>query len=350
MKKSLVVGLHSGYWVLYTLLVAFLLALLRIQAGRSVSLLTIFLSPQVGFALFVPNLVAFYCAYLYLFPRFLARKKVASLCVGSLGGAMIAVAVCTPVLLATPPNPLPSVERGGLLGSLIVVALIHMLVAFVMRGFITWYGDIGLKEELRRKTDEVEAALLRSKLDPHFLFNTLNNIDVLITRNPASASLYLNQLCDILRFTLYDTKSDHIPLETELAYLEKYIALQRIRYASPDYVTWKVEGNPAGWTIAPLLLIPYIENAFKHSEGQRKPHTIQASIIIENTQLSFECRNAYQRPQSITQAPSGLGNTLMQRRLALLYPGQHTLTVTDHDGVYAVRLILNRDANALPDY
>ncbi len=132
-------------------------------------------------------------------------------------------------------------------------ALLNGIIGLVMKGFITSYGDIRVKEELNRKNFEVELALVKSQLSPHFLFNTINNIDVLIGIDAARASAYLNKLSDIMRFMLYETKTELIPLEEELAYIEKYIDLQKIRTANPDYIRFRVQGRAPGLLVPPML-------------------------------------------------------------------------------------------------
>ena len=116
------------------------------------------------------------------------------------------------------------------------IGLICGIVALVIKGFITWFNEIKLKEALKEKNHEMEMALIKSQLDPHLLFNTINNIDALILKDAVAASDYLNKLSDIMRFMLYETKPDKILLSKEIEYIEKYIALQKIRTANRNYV------------------------------------------------------------------------------------------------------------------
>ena len=210
-----------------------------------------------------------------------------------------------------------------------------------MRGFVNWYGDIKVKEALTRKTHEVELALVRARLDPHFLFNTLNNLDVLIARDPAIASEYLNKLSDIMRFVLYEARGERIPLADELQYIDKYIALERIRTRRAGYVVHEVTGDPGGLSIAPMTFIPFIENAFKHTEGLKADGAIVSRIVIEGGRVSFECVNARRPPPEAAAEPGGLGQALIRERLQLLYPGRHTLEAGECGDTYAVRLTID---------
>lgn len=338
MKRKIILLLHALYWALYMLLLTFLFAVLLNQAGGKVAVLPLLFASRVGFGLFIPELIAFYLAYAFLFPKYLANRRLLPMIAGTLLVSLLAVTLCSPLFAHTPP------QEGVVVGAcLLGLVLIHMALAMILRGFIQWYGDISVKEELRQRTTEAELALLRAKLDPHFLFNTLNNIDVLVARDGAAASLYLNNLSDILRYVLYDAQADRVPLEAELAYVSKYIALQRIRSAHPEFVTWEVTGEPGGWVIAPLLLMPFIENAFKHADRQQQGNTVAVTVTIDETYLEFHCRNRYRK--STSDAIHGLGNTLTQRRLALLYPGRYKLDVSSHDDTYAVLLRIERESN-----
>jgi LytS/YehU family sensor histidine kinase len=212
----------------------------------------------------------------------------------------------------------------------------------VIRGFIGWYGDVKVKEDLLRKNHEVELALVRSRLDPHFLFNTLNNIDVLITKDPSRASTYLKELSELMRFVLYGSRQETIPLAEELGFIEKYIRLEQIRVARAGFIVHQVEGSPGAIQIAPMSFIPFIENAFKHSAGQREDGTIACRVVIEAGRVRFECRNRY-GAMSNGAAAGGLGNDLIRRRLELLYPGRHSLEVSDRDHLYSVALSLDLD-------
>jgi len=186
----------------------------------------------------------------------------------------------------------------------------------------------------------MELALVKSQINPHFLFNTLNNIDVLIQQDAIKASVYLNKLSDIMRFMLYETKTERIELSKELTYIEKYIELQKIRTSNLNYVNYAVEGNTDGLLIAPMLFIPFIENAFKHAENKKMENAINIRIVIKHDRIEFKCENNYSDDNQINHDESGLGNELIQKRLELLYPKKHKLEITNSDNTYKVNLIL----------
>jgi|APMI01.1.fsa_nt_gi sensor histidine kinase YesM len=354
LPQYLVAVLHVGYWGLYLLLLA--LFIIGTRSGAAPG--RVLFSTSAGFLLIAPNVAAFYMQYLVLTPRLFPKRQFGRLTAFTVLTALVTSTVCAAALAAMS-GGVPSVFRewrnaAAFIAWLTALALIHMTISMVMRGFISWYDDIAVKEQLTKRTNEVEAALLRAKLDPHFLFNTLNNIDVLILRDAAAASQYLNQLSDILRYVLYDARAERVSLEAELAYFDKYIALQRLRVANTKLVSYELTGSTDGLMIAPMLLIPLIENAFKHAAGQRDDNAIVVEIAIDGTALTFVCSNSYQKATerrvsepAPDQVAGGLGHTLIQQRLQLLYPNRHRFAVTDSNGRYTVRLTVSLDTHSV---
>jgi LytS/YehU family sensor histidine kinase len=221
-----------------------------------------------------------------------------------------------------------------------IIGLISGMVALVIKGFITWFNEIKLKKALKEKNYEIEMALIKSKLDPHLLFNTINNIDALILIDAVEASNYLNKLSDIMRFMLYETMADKILLSQEIQYIEKYIALQKIRTANINYVHFVVTGIIGNKYIAPMVFIPFIENAFKHTNNKKLENAITVNIIIKEETIQLVCENKFDSRSSVKQTNSGLGNELIQKRLHLIYPEKHILEVHKNNELYSVNLTI----------
>ncbi len=230
-------------------------------------------------------------------------------------------------------------DKLGLLFFSGTLTCIHGTIALIIRGFITWYTDIKVKEELNKKNYETELALVKSQINPHFLFNAINNIDVLILKDGQKASAFLNKLSDIMRFMLYETKTEKIPLQKELSYIENYIELQRIRTSNTGYINYSVSGDPSGLRIAPMLFIPFIENAFKYADSNKISNAVKINFTITDEQLDFTCENSYSEIFT-NQTHSGLGNELIRKRLLLMYPGKHTLEITNKNRTYKANLQL----------
>ncbi|CAN5839417.1 hypothetical protein BH11BAC4_BH11BAC4_02300 [soil metagenome] len=352
MKKSFIIVLHIGYWVLYLLLITLFMLFLQAGGARSVEpALHRFLSflRLMGTFTIIPALISFYLFYGLLFDRYLSQKKIFLLGFVGLQVVLLAgfagFAVLNVVTKGLVLSNNSFKEISMMVCFMSILALIHGIIALVMKGFITWYGDIKLKQQLQQQQFNTELALVKSQLNPHFLFNTINNIDVLITKDPEVASAYLNKLSDIMRFMLYETKAAHIPLQKELTYIEKYIDLQKIRSANHNFVQYTVEGNTSNWMIAPMLFIPFIENAFKHSVKKKADQEIVVRIIANRDRLEFYCENLFSENSISNDEAGGLGNNLIEKRLQLLYPGVHSLQGERAGDVYKIKLSIYNHEN-----
>jgi two-component system, LytTR family, sensor kinase len=353
MKKSIVVLLHIGFWVCYFLLISIMLAVYyrssshgTDQTGRIENAFeSLFL-----FAFF-PSIITFYGCYLFAFPKYFQHKKyLLSITYGILISIAASIVAYILIRYFIESGQLNDMDKGGINGrstavrtilAMSFIASISGAVAMVLKGFITWVNEIKLKEELKQKNHETEMALVKAQLDPHFLFNTLNNIDVLILEDSTVASKYLNKLSDILRFMLYETMTDTILLEKEIEYIDKYIELQKIRTSNPTYVNFQITGNPGKRTIAPMVFIQFIENAFKHTTNKKIDHAINIQLFIDKETIRFICENKFDPNRKLKQESNGLGNDLIQKRLNLIYPEKHTLELSKHCNRYTVNLTIN---------
>ncbi len=352
LKKPFVILLHIGYWILYLLLI--LLFILFIEAGNiktvSQGQLRIFGMLKMMSALtVVPGVIGFYTFYSVLFDRYLAKKRIVALCIAAIITSLIAGLMglaCASI--AGNHNIFTSSETNAafFIGLFMtVLALIHGIIALVMKGFISWYADIKVKEALLKKNFETELALVKSQLSPHFLFNTINNIDVLIEKDATKASAYLNKLSHIMRFMLYETKTELIPLQKEITYIEKYIDLQKIRTANQNFIQYSTDGNFSNWSIAPMLFIPFIENAFKHSINKKTDGAIVIKLTTNEQVLEFFCDNHFGDLPAGNSDEGGLGNDLIKKRLQLLYPGKHQLLVSNENNIFKVHLTIFANAH-----
>lgn len=352
MKKSIVILLHIGFWLCYLLLIGIMLAVFYRSSNPSVDQTARILNAFKSLFLFafLPSFLTFYGSYFIVFPKYLQQKKFFH---SFILGILISISASTIAYLVMryliESGFLMDMDKGGVNGRstavrtilfMSFIASIAGLGALIIKGFITWFNEIKLKEQLKQKNHETEMALIKSQLDPHFLFNTLNNIDVLILKDATEASNYLNKLSDILRFMLYETKTDEILLRKEIEYIEKYIELQKIRTANLNYVSFEVIGNPANIAIAPMVFIPFIENAFKHSTNKKIGNAITVQLVINKDNIIFVCENKYDANRKLMQQSNGLGNDLIKKRLNLIYPEQHLLELDKKTNLYIVKLTI----------
>lgn len=349
MKKMVVVALHLGYWILYMFLL--FIIILCLQIGTRLKTIPFFtdLKFSVFFTSFalLPAALGFYIFYSLLFDKLLIRRNILLLFVS---GILASVAISFVVSAFLSVLHFYKIGPGvfsenyvAMVTILIVIAIIAILnggMGLLTRGFIRWYAEMKWKEELARKNFEMELALIKSQISPHFLFNTLNNIDVLITKNAEQASLYLNKLSGIMRFMLYETKTERILLSRELINIGQYIDLQKIRTANPNYVDFGIVGETDRMEISPMILLPFIENAFKHADNKKNENVIRIRIEVKELELIFDCENRYSE-SALKQEYGGLGNELIRKRLELLYPGRHTLVINKRVDIYSVKLVLS---------
>ena len=340
MSRFVVSLLHAGYWLLYWLLFIFLFFISR------ASVQSLF-DEELGFILLLASLmgcISFYAVYLWLVPRFLIQKQVVAFSMYSLLISLGAGFITTQVVsffVYDVASIFPEIDTQlSLLVMFTGLGLVNSILATMIRGFITWYAEIRIREALVNKNLQTELALLKAQINPHFLFNTLNNIDVLIERDALRASAYLNKLSDMLRFVLYEAQADTIPLAKELEYIEQYIELQKIRTSNTAYIDLVIAGEAGTHAIAPMLLIPYLENAFKYSINKKVVDAITIRIHIDNKQLHFLCANVIDSQKAVIPQANGLGNRLLKQRFDLLYKDRYTLDIQATADRYTVDLRL----------
>ncbi|MBC9929256.1 sensor histidine kinase [Chitinophaga qingshengii] len=221
--------------------------------------------------------------------------------------------------------------------SVIPFALMGIL-SFVLKKLIRTKGEMLL---LEKANVMAQLELVKSKTDPHFLFNTINNIDSLLSDDPAAASVYLNKLSGLLRFILYESSTNEkIPLRSEVNYITEYINLEKIRSINQDFVKFNIEGSINGHMIAPMVLIPILENAFKHVGSRTTTDAIVLDLNIKADEILFRCRNIYNAVKYRKSENGGLGWGLIRQRLDLQYGGHYQLEVNKDGMYYDVRLKL----------
>jgi hypothetical protein len=185
-----------------------------------------------------------------------------------------------------------------------------------------------------------ELAYLKAQINPHFLFNTLNSIYSLALEKSDRTPDAIVKLSSLMRYVLLEASREKVPLEQELTYLSDYIQLQQTRFEGSSFVDFSISGQPEGKNIAPLLLIPFIENAFKHGVNPEEPSAILIRIDIVDDQLILLVTNKKLASPQPTPIPSGLGIQNTRLRLQLLYPARFTLNIDDGTKDFSVSLTL----------
>ena len=195
-------------------------------------------------------------------------------------------------------------------------------------------------EEERRKTAEAELTWLKHQLNPHFLFNTLNNISSLTQIDPDTAQESIGQLSDLLRYALYDSEAEKVPLASEIEFMDNYIDLMALRCNEMTKVEKSLEAPSHPVEVAPLLFISLVENAFKHGVNARYPSFVKVAMRMDGDDLVFTCDNSLFEKQGTDRIGSGIGLENMKRRLELLYPGRYTYEQNATGDTYHVKVTL----------
>jgi sensor histidine kinase YesM len=205
-----------------------------------------------------------------------------------------------------------------------------------------WYGAEQENKQIQLEKTTAELSFLKAQINPHFLFNTLNNIYSLSIKKSEATPEAILLLADMMRYVLSDAQNDHVPLQDETAYLSKYIDLQKLRLTNKVSIIYDVKGDTDSNVIAPLILVPFIENAFKFGISTHEASTIQISIDVEHDTLKMKVANKLFPQTNLIAKSSGIGLVNVKRRLSLLYPDKYRLNIDpDQKGNYIVELEIN---------
>jgi histidine kinase len=202
---------------------------------------------------------------------------------------------------------------------------------------------------LRMERDKLDLELnfLKSQLNPHFLFNTLNNIYTLsLSGNPLASDLILH-ISGMMRYTLYESDAQLVPLKKEVEFLRNYIELESVRYGPNADIRFECNEDEINeQMIGPLLVFPFVENAFKHGQNNSTGKSlVKVSIKTDGPGLIFEIINSINELKGIKKTVGGIGQANSRKRLELLYPGQHLLTIENTADLYKVKLIIAYPVN-----
>jgi sensor histidine kinase YesM len=227
-----------------------------------------------------------------------------------------------------------------------------LLIKTTKRSFEFSVQKVNLEKEkfkLERENLRLELNLLKSQINPHFFFNTLNNIYSLVEDKDELAASIILRLSDLMRYSLYESNHDLIPLQQELNFIQNYVELEKIRQKGCVSITYQIDKIPAHLSTPPLILVTFVENAFKHGVKT----TIDASWVnirvhVEGNELSFCIQNSKPHKRSRDVKPGGIGLANVRRRLDLTYPDRYKLLIQNEPDSYTVDLKLKLHEN-VPD-
>ena len=283
--------------------------------------------------------------YQYLIPRFLNKKKLAiyGLLLVLLAGILSPLRSLLNVVISEIFDSASPFHFGEGLASVFSTLVIVGLISAGLKIFSDWMTYTRVKTEMDKQNMQSELKFLRSQVNPHFLFNTLNSLYALTLKKSDQAPEIVIKLSEMMRYMLYECNEAYVPLYKEINYLKNYIELERLRHGSHIDIQLNVIGEVNQQRIAPLLFIPFIENSFKHGISKKiNDGFVHTTLeILENRiELTVENSKAPTLPNPERKISGGIGLANVKRRLKLIYPEQHELKVTDAPHKFNVELFL----------
>jgi two-component system, LytTR family, sensor kinase len=324
---------HSVIWIIYLL---FLLVSDQSDKGN----VLIFRNTLIH--LFFLMLIV-YVNYLYLIPVFLSKKRFLSYLILLFLTALIITPIENVCLYWNFQDYVDMDSKIELIENQYrhFILLISLLVlSTILKITKEWFSQQSIQKELENKNLQSELSFLKSQINPHFLFNTLNSIYALSLKKSDKAPELVLQLSEMMRYMLYKSNEKEVPLEQEIQYIQNYLALEQTRYGKKARIEFKCSGSATQeHRIAPLLFITFLENSFKHGLSQSITEGyVDCELIIVEERILFKLINSKTTEKDERYFQGGIGLSNVKRRLELLYPDRYELEIDDSENTYSVRL------------
>lgn len=339
-QKKRLLFVHVSFWVMY--LSFFLYQVSHFRHGRDFEWgrAGTFAAVQLLFTMLIA-----YSNYFFFLPRFLVHQKLWRYLVEFL--VPFIVLVILRVHLQRYLIDGYTHKREYFYTNLYIVELI--IVTLFITGFIAmlrfaadWLELMATKREIENERLTAELNFLKAQINPHFLFNTLNNLYYLAYSNSPNTTEVIAKLSQMMRYMIYDSNHDRVPLKKEIEYMENYISLERLRLNNQIPILFDISGDPERYHIAPFIFITFLENAFKHGVSNTNPKAwVNVSINLSGNSCVYTVENSKitsTKPEA--EEKSGIGLQNVKRRLELSYPNRHELDVVDQKDRYNVTLKL----------
>ncbi len=291
------------------------------------------------------NIAVFYINYLFILPTFLNRKKylwcalaIASLVIISASFKLGLAYYFYDIVLVRGP-------RKQVMGfwdyyfSAVFVSCFFIFLSAVLKFMTDWFLNEKIKSKLENEKLIAELAFLKSQINPHFLFNSLNNIYSLAYQKSVKTPEAILKLSEIMRYMLYESNENKVALSDEIRYLENYIELQKLRFKDKTHIKFEINGNIQDQVITPLVLISFVENAFKHGLATDEANPITIVLKTDPGKLFFKVSN--KKSSQNKDETGGIGLHNVKRRLDLIYKDQYCLHIDDRNDIYNCELYLN---------
>ncbi len=304
---------------------------------------------------FIPYTILVYFNLYILMPKFLLKKRIINYVVLLILTVTI-VTIITSYYLSFYFKYiniyLPTSDFfGSIPGKIAIVTEVILSLGLSMTLFLTdeWYRKDQSMKEIEQKQLETELNLLKNQINPHFLFNSLNSIYIMLDKNLKSGKKMLLQFSEILSHQLYEANKKSIELEREFENLTNYIDIERVRHEDLVMVKYSFPDHQEKFTISPMLLLPLVENAFKHGQSSKGYRIHIESTIEYNNTLNFKVENTVSK-ESVKKSSienKGIGLANVKRRLELIYPNRHLLNIERNNSMFIVHLKIQLNENEM---
>lgn len=299
---------------------------------------------RIMLILILPAFAAYYLNYYFLVPLLVFKHRLPVFILANLAllGINFFNNYCRSDWINVIPLQLPDevsslmIAAGftGFLAFALLGQVMVTLLAIGIRYIIKWNDERQAIEEEHRRNAEAELNWLKNQLNPHFLFNTLNNISSLIQIDPDKAQECIGQLSELLRYTLYESNVRKVRIGDEIAFMKNYIDLMTLRCSDTTRIESRFDEQDSDIMISPLLFISLIENAFKHGTSAHKESFIKIDMGMDGNDIVFSCENTLFEKKTKDYSGSGIGLENMKRRLDLIYPDAYSYRCFTEDNVY----------------
>lgn len=337
--RNRVVLLHLSFWCVYASF--FIYQVLSHQRGADIEWSTVVqvVGVQLSFALVIG-----YLNYFFFLPAFLRDKKV---------GRYLVQFIFTFAVLISLRVALSRYVVDGFTGTIgfiyttryviqvVTTNLFIVIFLGMIRFAVDWFEFEARQKNVENERLTAELNFLKAQINPHFLFNTLNNLYYLAYTHSQKTTEVIAKLSQMMRYMIYDSNHPLVPLSKEIEYMENYISLERLRLNEEIPIRLRIEGgNPQDYLIAPLIFITFLENAFKHGVSNNHPKAwVDVSITLHGNECVYRVENSkipFAKPEA--EQKSGIGLQNVRRRLELSYPAKHSLLVENLEDRYSVQL------------
>ncbi len=293
----------------------------------------------------VINILLFYINYLIILPTFLNRKKYLWVALSILLLVMVTAFIKCGLayyfydIVIKRNGSKVVVDFWDYYSSAAFVSCFFIFLSTVLKFIQDWFLNEKVKSNLENENLIAELAFLKSQINPHFLFNSLNNIYSLAYQKSEKTPEAILKLSEIMRYMLYESNEDKVALSDEIRYLENYIELQKLRFKDNISIKFDINGDPLGLMITPLVLISFVENAFKHGIATDIENPISIVLNLSDDKLLFHVSNI--KSSMNKDITGGIGLQNVQRRLSLIYKDRYRLHIDDNNDIYNCELYLN---------